>query len=540
VIRKIITFLFIFLVLLLAAFVVFIYFIPTEKYIKRNHTAKWEMRAVWVSTFMNVDWPRSTKISQEEQKQNLIEQLDIHAQNNMNTIIFQVRPSADAFYNSSFEPWSQWLTGKQGQAPTPFYDPLQFAIEQVHKRNMEFHAWFNPYRAMADTAWKAELDSNNIILKKPEWFVAYGRGLYFNPGIPEVQQYIIKIVLDVVRRYDIDAVHFDDYFYPYKIPDLEFEDAETFKKYGANIAQTDISQWRRENVNSLIKTLADSIKAVKPYVKFGISPFGVWRNSDVDKEGTLTQAGQPSYDATYADTRKWVKEGWVDYITPQIYWHIGHERADFDEITNWWRKNHYNRHLYIGHGIYKLSKDASEKQWRSAQQIITQVEKTRTSPEIKGSMFFSSFIFTQNPKKINTVFQQQLYKYRALVPKMEWIDSIAPQTPINFNSTENTSGIVLTWQNKKPAGAMNEPYYYILYQFRGKDSDFSLNNGNIYAITRQNKFYLLQESSFFSFLYKEYTFVVTAVDRQNNESKPSLPIVLKLKTRNSISLMMNN
>jgi len=155
-------------------------------------------------------------------------------------------------------------------------------------------------------------------------------------------------------------------------------------------------------------------------------------------------------------------------------------------------------------------------------------------------MFFSSFVFTQNPKKINTVFQQQLYKYPALVPKMEWIDSIAPQTPINFNSTENTSGIVLTWQNKKPAGAMNEPYYYILYQFRGKDSDFSLNNGNIYAITRQNKFYLLQESSFFSFLYKEYTFVVTAVDRQNNESKPSLPIVLKLKTRNSISLMMNN
>ncbi len=526
--RRFFTYLFILSVLILGALIIFLFFTPTEKYIKRYPTAKWEMRAVWISTFMNIDWPENTKISQQQQKEDLIQQLDIHRANNLNTIIFQVRPSADAFYPSPYEPWSLWLTGKQGKAPEPLYDPLQFALDEVHKRNMEFHAWFNPYRALHDTALMQNLDSNHIILKKPQWFVAYGRGLYFNPGIPEVQQYIIKIILDVVRRYDIDAVHLDDYFYPYKIPLLNFEDTETFKKYGKSFSEKEIDNWRRENINFFVKTLSDSIKKVKPYVKFGISPFGVWRNNDVDAQGTHTQAGQPSFDATYADTRKWVKEAWVDYITPQIYWHIGHERADFEEVTNWWKKNSFQRHLYIGHGIYKTDKNSQDKAWRSLNQIVKQVQMTRNTEQIHGNMFFSSSFFKKNKKSIDPVFQQKLYKYPALVPRMKWIDSLAPEKPIHFESSILQDGIVLTWQNVKPKIKLNEPHKYIVYRFRGSQAG-ALNNSNIYGITRKNKLFILQEKSIFNFLYKEYTFVVTAIDRQNNESAMSQPIILKMK-----------
>jgi len=526
--RRILTFIFISIILVIAAVFVFIYFTPTEKYLKKYPTPKFEMRAVWISTFMNVDWPTSTKISQQEQLEQLISQIDIHEKNKMNTLIFQVRPSADAFYSSPHEPWSQWLTGKQGKAPDPFYDPLQLVIDEAHKRNMELHAWFNPYRAMMDTSWMDQLDSSNIILQKPEWFVAYGRGLYFNPGIPEVKNYIIKIVLDVVRRYNIDAVHFDDYFYPYKIPKLEFDDAKAFEQYRGAFAENQINDWRRNNVNSLIKAVSDSIKHIKPFLKFGISPFGVWRNSDVDFEGTKTQAGQPSYDATYADTKLWMQKGWIDYITPQIYWHIGHERADFEEITNWWTRNHFKRHLYIGHGIYKVNKDADEKQWRSAKQIIDQIQMVRNSSEIRGSMYFSSIIFQKDPKRINSLMQNTINKYPALIPPMPWIDSIPPDAPLQLKSENNEHGIVMSWKIKREKQETNKLKYFVVYRFRG-DKALALNNSNIYSIQTTNKIYFIQRFSFLRFLYKDYTFVVTAVDYQNNESEPSDPLTIQIK-----------
>lgn len=376
----------------------------------------YEFRGVWIATVDNIDWPLRNQYNSDSQKREYIRQLELHRRNGMNAIVGQVRPAADAFYPSPFEPWSQWLTGVQGKAPVPYYDPLQFMLEEAHKRGFEFHAWCNPYRANFSIG-KTSIAPNHISKLYPEWFLEYGGKLYFDPGNKSAQQWVVNVVRDMVHRYDIDAVHMDDYFYPYRIAGKEFPDTASYRLYGNGMDRED---WRRSNVDSIILMLSKVIKEEKPWVKFGISPFGVWRNSDKDPEGSPTRAGQTNYDDLYADILLWTRNGWIDYVTPQLYWELGHKLVAYETLIDWWSKHAYGRHMYIGHGIYRaLEKNSTA--WHNKNQLPRQIALLRKYPTIQGSIYFSSKTFNSNPNGWNDSLRNNYYRTPAQVPPMEWL-----------------------------------------------------------------------------------------------------------------------
>ena len=374
----------------------------------------YEFRGVWIATVDNIDWPQKTS-TVYSQKTEFIRQLEQHKRNGMNAVIVQVRPSADAFYPSSLEPWSQWLTGVQGRSPSPYYDPLQFMIEETHKRGMEFHAWLNPYRANFNIA-SASIAPNHITRIHPDWFLTYGGKKYFDPSNPDGQKHVIAVVKDIVKRYDVDAIHMDDYFYPYRIAGKEFPDAASYIRSGSKLSKDD---WRRSNVDSIIKKINEVIKQEKPYCKFGISPFGVWRNKSVDPEGSNTKAGQTNYDDLYADILLWMQSGWVDYVAPQLYWEIGHKLADYQELVDWWSRHSYGCHIYIGHGIYRAFEKGAA--WKNPKELPNQIRMLREYPEVRGSIYFSSKSFDRNPNGWNDSLQNNYYKTPALIPEMNWL-----------------------------------------------------------------------------------------------------------------------
>src|SRR5690349_14698382 len=274
---------------------------------------KYEFRAAWIATVENIDWPTRGNYNAESQKAEYISLLEMHKRNGLNAVIVQVRPCADAFYPSQYEPWSQWLTGKQGKAPSPYYDPMQFMVEEAHKRGMEFHAWCNPYRAEFQVG-KSSIAANHITKMHPEWFINYGGTRYFDPGNKQAQQYVVNVIRDIVSRYDIDAVHFDDYFYPYP-EGKEFPDSESYKKYGNGLS---LGDWRRSNTDSIILKLSTAIKEENRLCRFGVSPFAIWKNKSQDPEGSAT-AALTNYGELYADILLWLKNGWIDYVAPQLY-----------------------------------------------------------------------------------------------------------------------------------------------------------------------------------------------------------------------------
>jgi uncharacterized lipoprotein YddW (UPF0748 family) len=374
-----------------------------------------EFRAVWVASVDNIDWPSKTaKGNVELQKKEFIDLLDMHKKNGMNAVIVQVRPAADALYPSQYEPWSEWLTGKQGRPPVPYYNPLQFMIDETHKRGMEFHAWCNPYRAEFKIGVTITSPSH-ITKMHPDWFLVYGDKRYFDPGNKEAQQFVNTLIGDIVRNYAVDAIHFDDYFYPYRITGLEFPDSVSYKKYNNGLNK---ETWRRSNVDSIIAMLGNTIKNIKPVCKFGISPFGVWRNKDKDPDGSDTKAGQTNYDDLYADILLWLKKGWIDYVAPQLYWEFGHKAAPYEVLVDWWNNHTYGRHCYIGLGIYRAgSNDA----WKDKTMLPKQIELLRSKPNISGMIFFSSKSFNNNPNGWNDSLQQHYFKTPALVPPMDWL-----------------------------------------------------------------------------------------------------------------------
>jgi uncharacterized lipoprotein YddW (UPF0748 family) len=374
-----------------------------------------EFRAAWVATVENIDWPSRGNYDTERQKQEYIDLLDMHKRNGMNAVIVQVRPATDAFYPSPYEPWSQYLTGKQGKAPYPYYDPLAFMVEEAHKRGMEFHAWCNPYRAEMKIG-RSSIAPDHITKTHPEWFVTYGDKRYFDPGNKEAQEYVVKVVRDMVKRYDIDGVHFDDYFYPYRIAGKEFPDEKSYSRHGSGMNKED---WRRSNVDSIILKLHNAIREENSYCKFGISPFGVWRNSDKDPMGSATKAGVTNYDDLYADILLWLRNGWIDYVAPQLYWEIGHKAAPFEVLLDWWSKHTYGKHCYIGLGLYRAGSNAA---WRDPNQLPKQIRAMREYPEIQGAIYFSSRSFLNNPNGWNDSLQHNYYKYPAQVPPMAWLD----------------------------------------------------------------------------------------------------------------------
>ncbi|MEO6406459.1 MAG: family 10 glycosylhydrolase [Ferruginibacter sp.] len=349
-----------------------------------------EMRAVWVATVDNIDWPSKPVVSSDIQKEEFIKLLDMHQRNGINTLIVQVRPSTDAFYPSALEPWSQWLTGKQGQPPYPYYDPLLFMLSETHKRGMEFHAWLNPYRAVFNIN-NSSITPSHITKIHPEWFLTYGDKKYFDPGNKDAQKHVASVVRDLVKRYAIDAVHFDDYFYPYRIAGKEFPDDISYKKQGNGMNKDD---WRRANVDSIILMLSQVIKQENKKCQFGISPFGVWRNASKDITGSNTTAGQTNYDDLYADIVLWLKKGWIDYVAPQLYWEFGHKAAPYEVLIDWWSKNSYGKNCYIGLAIYRAG---SNEAWKDKTQLPRQIQKLRNTPNIQGMVFFSSRSFEKNP-----------------------------------------------------------------------------------------------------------------------------------------------
>ncbi len=370
-----------------------------------------ELRAVWVATVSNIDFPSSPTINSDIQKEEFIKLLDMHQLNGMNAVVVQIRPATDAFYPSALEPWSQWLTGRQGQPPVPYYDPLQFMITETHKRKMEFHAWMNPYRAVFNVNGSS-IAATHITKIHPEWFLTYGDKKYFDPGNKDVQKHVTAVVKDVVSRYDVDAIHFDDYFYPYRIAGKEFPDEASYRKFGNGMNKDD---WRRSNTDSVIVMLSRVIKQENKNCQFGISPFGVWRNADKDAGGSNTKAGQTNYDDLYADILLWLKKDWIDYVAPQLYWEMGHDKADYNTLIEWWSKNAFGKNCYIGLGIYRAGSNAA---WKDKTQLPRQIEKLRNTPNINGMIFFSSKTFEKNPNGWNDSLRLNYFREAATLPKM--------------------------------------------------------------------------------------------------------------------------
>ena len=488
---------------------------------------KREFRGVWVATVVNIDWPTKPGLTTKQQKDEFIKLLNEHQRQGINAIMFQIRPATDAFYAKSEEPWSQYLTGKQGQAPNPFYDPLQFAIEECHKRGMELHAWFNPYRASFDGK-EENISANHITKNKPEWFFKYDSKKLFNPGLPEVRAYINKIILNVVDNYDIDGVHFDDYFYPYAIKGQVIDDTEAFILHNNGIK--DIKDWRRYNVDELIHQLSDSIHAHKAYMKFGISPFGIWKNKSQDPQGSETFGGD-SYYGLYADSKKWVKEGWVDYINPQIYWSFETKAAPYNKLVDWWSENSFGRHLYIGQGAYRINatKDLS---WKSPTQFTRQISYNRLNSRVQGSVFFSSKSLTNNPLGIADTLANKYYRSLSLPPLMLWLDSVAPNKPQNLLAVEDDKGILLSWKLPlitKTIGK-DKTYGFVVYRF-DEGEKMNLDNASNMKAIYYGDITSWEDRGVEK--GKTYTYVITTLDRVKNESEPSLPFIISVKTGKS-------
>lgn len=369
-----------------------------------------EFRGVWIATVDNIDWPSKGNFNSDAQKAEFIKLLNLHQSNKMNAVIVQIRPGADAFYPSQYEPWSEWLTGKQGMPPDPYYDPLEFMITETHKRGMEFHAWINPYRAEFNIN-NASISSTHITNLHPDWFLIYGDKKYFDPGNKEVQQYVTDIVKDIVSRYKVDAIHFDDYFYPYRIAGKEFPDNAKYLQYGNGMSKND---WRRSNTDSIIKMLSYTIKKVNKKCQFGISPFGVWRNEDKDPvNGSKTNGAQTNYDDLYADILLWLRKGWIDYVAPQLYWEFEHKTAPYQVLLDWWDKHTYGKNCYIGLGIYRANSNTA---WKDKTQLPRQIEALRNKSHIQGMIFFSSKTFEKNPNGWNDSLRLNYFAVPAKTP----------------------------------------------------------------------------------------------------------------------------
>ena len=475
---------------------------------------KYEFRGAWVSTITNVDWPSEKGLSSDAQKQQFTQLLDNLKRDGINAVMVQVRPSADAFYPSQYEPWSEYLTGRQGVAPYPYYDPLQFMVEETHKRGMEFHAWINPYRAVFNLQ-TSSVAADHITKKHPEWFLTYVGKKYFNPGLPIVMQYVTDIVRDILNRYDIDGLHMDDYFYPYPVDGKEFPDRGTYTLYGRGM---DLAAWRRSNCDSIISKIHDVVLDTKPFIKFGVSPFGIWRSSERDPMGSNTAVGNTSsYDDLYADVLLWLQKGWIDYVAPQIYWVIGDPKSDYETLLKWWAAHSYGRQVFVGHSVYKAT-EASNARWRSTDELPGQIKMLRSCSNVQGSIYFSCNSLLQNPNGLEDSLQNNYYKYPALIPPALWIDSTPPSQPqltkvseaANSPDSINIAGIE---ENRTEEVVKN----YVVY-VAASPAELGQHPAMIIGAGRAKGFSFNMAKSLLPSGSANCFVAVTCVDRENNES----------------------
>ncbi|WP_213652203.1 family 10 glycosylhydrolase [Paenibacillus sp. J23TS9] len=477
---------------------------------------KRELRGAWISTVENIDWPTKNVIDPEQQRQDFVKLLDQLKQTGINAVFVQIRPTSDSFFPSEYFPWSHWLTGEQGKAPSDGYDPLKFMIDEAHKRNLEFHGWINPYRiSMHD---KPELLSTNHPARlHPDWVVKNGGKLYFNPAIPEAQNYIIDGVKEIVQKYDVDGIHMDDYFYPY--PGNEpFDDTKEYNAYKSSGGTMTLDNWRRDNVNTIVKGLNTAIKHIKPYVKFGISPFGIWRNKGTDPTGSDTN-GQQNYDGLYADTRTWMKEGWVDYLAPQIYWHFGYSAAAYEKLIDWWTKEingindnsgKHNVQLYIGQAAYRVGED----NWKNPDQLPAQLRFNNDHGEdVAGNIMFSTSDLLGNPLGVRDVITS-MYSRPALIPVMSWLPDETPDAP-KLTGAEGSSGsIQLSWTDIGD----KEPAYYAVYRVQDSSVIDPTNTSQLIATVRRAEGVMQVYKDLSAAAGQEYTYAVSGVSRLHHES----------------------
>ncbi|MGW1890839.1 glycoside hydrolase family 10 protein [Streptomyces sp. NPDC002004] len=346
-----------------------------------------EMRGMWVGTVANRDWPSRPGLTAAQQRAELLGLFDTAVRRRLNAVVLQVRPTADALWPSPYEPWSQYLTGTQGK--NPGWDPLGTAVVEAHARGLQLHAWFNPYR-VANHSDPSRLVPTHPARRHPDWIVPYGGRLYYNPGLPEVRQFVMNAMLDAVAHYDVDAMHWDDYFYPYPVEGETFDDDEAFASYGGDFA--DRAAWRRDNTDQLVRATAARVRTTRPGTRFGISPFGVWRNAGTDPRGSDTRAGVETYDDLYADTRKWVREHWIDYICPQVYWNIGYAAADYAKLVPWWAQVAQGSgvNLYIGEALYKAGDPAQPQAWQDRAELSRHLTLAGAYPQVHGHMYFAA------------------------------------------------------------------------------------------------------------------------------------------------------
>ncbi len=476
----------------------------------QSQPPKHEFRGAWIATVTNLDWPSSPTLGTAVQQSQLVTLLDGLKNVGINAVIFQVRCESDALYNSSIDPWSYWLTGQQGTAPSPYYDPLQFAIEQAHSRGLELHAWFNPYRSVrAVTGTGAYTKaSNHVSVLHPDWNIQINNIKFLDPGLPQVRDYITTVVMDIVRRYDIDGIHADDYFYPYPPDQITNQDDSTFAKYSRGIA--DRGNWRRDNVNLLIKAIHDSLVIIKPKVKFGMSPFGIWRNNT---PAGIT--GMDAYSTIYCDALTWLWNGWVDYITPQLYWKIGGPQ-DYLKLMPWWADsaNAYGRYLFTGQAPYRIAS------WSSSE-LPNQIRANRSNPKVQGSVFFRAGNgILDNLLGFADSLRTDLYRYPALIPAMPWKDNVPPNSPRNlrYQFASEVGGAALKWDVPLAATDGDSASRYVVYRFdHGTIQSTELDAAsNILATAGASTLFSPSIPSSNGAYY-----IVTALDRNNNESQMS-------------------
>lgn len=458
-----------------------------------------EFRAAWVATVANINWPSKPGLSSEQQQKEAIALLDLLKEHNFNAVILQVRPQADALYESQLEPWSYFLTGKQGKAPEPFYDPLHFWTEAAHDRGLELHAWLNPYRAQHTSG--GEISDKSVIRTKPELVVKLKNGMYWmDPSRKGTQEHATAVVMDILKRYDVDGIHFDDYFYPYDSYNNgeDFPDDKSWSAYQLDGGELSRGDWRRQSVNIFIKNLYEKIKAEKPHVKFGISPFGIWRPGFPE-----SIRGYDQYDKLYADARLWLNEAWIDYFTPQLYWSINQQPQSFPVLLGWWEEqNDKERHLWPGLNI-GLGGDE-----KNVDEVINQIMITRGMlPESPGAVHWSIAPLVKHPSLAKAILEGP-YKREALVPASPWLDHEAPAAPVVVLEIENGT-VNITWV----PGDDEEPFKQVVYYNYGSSWNYKIVDRNANSLLLQKV--VTGPDGKKSSLIKVG---VTAVDRSGNES----------------------
>ncbi|WP_067472144.1 glycoside hydrolase family 10 protein [Actinomadura hibisca] len=461
-----------------------------------------QLRGMWIATVANIDWPKDGDRTAAQQQARFRQLLDTAKAMNLNAVFVQIRPNSDAFYPSPYEPWSQWITGTPGKDPG--YDVLDFMVKEAHARNLEFHAWFNPYRvARHDDLDKLAPDSP--ARKHPDWVRKYGGGMWYDPGLPQVRDLATKAVMDVVGKYDVDAVHFDDYFYPYPEGTGDYPDQATFKTYGKGMKLAD---WRRRNVDELVSSLSRRIHDAKPWVRFGISPFGVWRNKSTDPAGSATSALQ-SHDAQYADTRKWIREGWIDYVTPQLYWPIGDRRADYATLVDWWSRQVAGTkvQLTIGQAAYRVGEDAT---WKNPAELSRHLTLNARHPEVRGDVYFSAANVAANKQGFAARLRADHYARPAIPPAAPTGGGKAPAATQGTAVADDDKGVRVQW---RPAEGAT---YYAVYRTDGKGPACGpVDPARLLATVRGGG--VIDPTAKPG---HTYTYQVTALDRLHHESAP--------------------